>query len=219
MDDHWACRFIVKSDPRVDNVLVPLPGTWWSRPYEYAWAQTFAESNAVVLDAGCGVSHPFKFWLGVHCKDTHACDIDPRVSDRAALHQNIVDDLGPVAAKLLMDTDRSRVRIVQASMLDLPYGDGFFDRIFCLSVLEHLTRDDQYKALAEFRRTLKADGLVVLTLDSPTVNLAHLHEAVLAHGLEFAGPVDFAFQRTTLLSPDGTLACFRAVLRHAGGKA
>ena len=36
----------------------------------------------------------------------------------------------------------------------LPYADGSFDRALCLDVLEHLTFEEQPKALEELHRVL-----------------------------------------------------------------
>lgn len=47
---------------------------------------------------------------------------------------------------------------------DLPYSDGYFDKIVCSSSLEHFK--DDVKALKEMNRGLKPNGCVVLTTDS-----------------------------------------------------
>jgi len=48
----------------------------------------------------------------------------------------------------------------EASLYELPYADGEFDALVCLSVLEHLT--DLAGALDEFRRVLRPGGVAVL---------------------------------------------------------
>jgi SAM-dependent methyltransferase len=47
-----------------------------------------------------------------------------------------------------------------ASLYELPYGDGEFDALVCLSVLEHMT--DLDGALEELRRVLEPGGVAVL---------------------------------------------------------
>lgn len=47
-----------------------------------------------------------------------------------------------------------------ASVLDLPFEGDTFDALVCVSVLEHLR--DLDRALAEFRRVLRTDGIAVL---------------------------------------------------------
>ncbi len=215
MRDSWVSRFFQQSDPYSNVILVPLPKTWWSRPYEYHWAQEFADPTAVVLDAASGVSHPFKFWLGTRCRITHACDIDPRIGDDRTLLEGIIDDFGPENARYLMDNYVSKIHLVQASILELPYNDQSLDTVFCLSVLEHLSSTEQVKTLSEFFRILKPGGLLVITLDYPTVNRAFFHHIVLKAGFAFAGPVDFSIPHNLLTSPNGELGCFRAVLRRS----
>lgn len=216
MDEKWVSRFLRASDPQTDVVLAPLPKTWWSRPYEYRWAQEFADAQATVLDAAAGVSHPFKFWLAAHCQAAHACDHDPRLLTADALRQGIADDFGPEVADQLIRTYLPRLALVLASVFDLPYAAKSFDRIFCLSVLEHLSEDGQHRTLAEFERTLANNGLIVVSLDYPTVDLAFFHHTIAEAGLAFAGPVDFSLRAESLSSPDGALRCFRAVLCHRG---
>lgn len=72
-------RFFLKSDDFTEKFVFKLPKWWPSRPYEYSWAIKFADKNDVVLDAACGVNHPFKFKLIEICAEVHACDIDQRI--------------------------------------------------------------------------------------------------------------------------------------------
>jgi SAM-dependent methyltransferase len=48
----------------------------------------------------------------------------------------------------------------EASLFEMPFGDGSFDALVCLSVLEHVTALDS--ALGEFERVLRQDGIAVL---------------------------------------------------------
>jgi SAM-dependent methyltransferase len=47
-----------------------------------------------------------------------------------------------------------------ASLFEMPFADGEFDGLVCLSVLEHIVELDA--ALDEFRRVLRPDGIAVL---------------------------------------------------------
>ena len=60
--------------------------------------------------------------------------------------------------------------MTRGSLLALPYTDAAFARILCLDVLEHLTFQDQPRALAELRRVLASDGELLVSVP----NLAHL---------------------------------------------
>jgi SAM-dependent methyltransferase len=50
--------------------------------------------------------------------------------------------------------------LVDASLFELPFADGEFEALVCVSVLEHTTELD--RALDEFRRVLKPGGVAVL---------------------------------------------------------
>ncbi|MBP1965707.1 hypothetical protein [Paenibacillus aceris] len=51
MASHSHSRFFKQSDPKEQDFVYPLPETWWSRPYEYAWCASFIESSDIILDA------------------------------------------------------------------------------------------------------------------------------------------------------------------------
>lgn len=53
----------------------------------------------------------------------------------------------------------------------MPYSDAAFDVVLLLDTLEHLSYEDQPKALAEIRRVLKPRGLLVISVP----NLAHFN--------------------------------------------
>ncbi|HEY7498113.1 MAG TPA: methyltransferase domain-containing protein [Vicinamibacterales bacterium] len=73
-----------------------------------------------------------------------------------------------------IDPNYSSDRVRLGSLTSLPYADGTFDRALCLDVLEHLTFDEQPKALAELRRVLAPRGEVLVSVP----NLAHLQSRV-----------------------------------------
>jgi ubiquinone/menaquinone biosynthesis C-methylase UbiE len=64
--------------------------------------------------------------------------------------------------------------VKQGSLTELPYEDASFQRVLCLDVLEHLTFDDQPRALAELARVLSPDGELLISVP----NLAHLQSRV-----------------------------------------
>lgn len=125
LDHQLDARFIVDSDHREDTFIVPLPLTWWSRPYEYAWCSQFAGEQEVVLDAACGISHPFKFYLASNSmREVHACDLDVRILSKKEIYADAVRDFGECAANQLTEhTDWSRLHLAYASITAMPYGD------------------------------------------------------------------------------------------------
>ncbi len=135
------------TDPTVKVVGgMDLLPSWWSRPYEYAWAIQFAKPGQVVADMGCGWSgRPFKEELADAGCDVYAIDADPRVLELPK-HEGV----------------RLIVRKFLEPMDDLPQ----FDVIFCISVLEDLTTDLP-EVLKKFASKLKPDGFIVITFDTP----------------------------------------------------
>lgn len=73
-----------------------------------------------------------------------------------------------------IDPNYSSPFVTRGSLTALPYTDGTFDRATCLDVLEHLTFDEQPKALAELFRVLRPRGELLVSVP----NLAHLQSRV-----------------------------------------
>src|SRR5512145_2794832 len=69
-----------------------------------------------------------------------------------------------------LDPNYSSERVRSGSLTSLPYPDDSFDRALCLDVLEHLTFDEQPRALAELQRVLRPGGELLVSVP----NLAHL---------------------------------------------
>jgi SAM-dependent methyltransferase len=73
-----------------------------------------------------------------------------------------------------IDPNYSSARVRTGSLTALPFADGSFDRGLCLDVLEHLSFDEQPKALAELHRVLMPGGELLVSVP----NLAHLQSRV-----------------------------------------
>jgi SAM-dependent methyltransferase len=73
-----------------------------------------------------------------------------------------------------IDPNYSSDLVRRGSLTALPCADASFDRAVCLDVLEHLTFDDQARALAELFRVIRPGGELVVTVP----NLAHLQSRV-----------------------------------------
>ena len=205
-------RFVTVNDRKVRHLVFPLPAHWWSRPYEYAWAMQFAKPDHVVLDAACGISHPLKFHLAGQCRETHACDLDPRIVSRQGMRDEIARDYG-IDAPTIPEACFTKPVYRHASLTNLPYADKTFDTIFCISVLEHLSPPDFDKSLREFARTVADNGTIVLTFDYPRIQLDAFERTVKESGLEFVGSYDRTLPAEALYSEEFRLHCFRAVLK------
>jgi ubiquinone/menaquinone biosynthesis C-methylase UbiE len=73
-----------------------------------------------------------------------------------------------------VDANYSSDQVTHGSLTALPYPDASFDRALCLDVLEHLSFDDQPRALEELHRVLKPAGELLVSVP----NLAHLQSRV-----------------------------------------
>lgn len=232
MNEHCISRFFLKSDTAKHEFLFKIPEVWWSRAYEYGWAGQFAEVDDVALDAACGLEHPLKFFLLDHCREIHACDRDEDILDTEQIKEAMVQAYGRETVEDFPQYYLHKVNFSCSDLATLPYASDYFDKIYCISVLEHL-RDLFNKffwlsplkpllrfrsrlielALTEFKRVLKDDGHIVLTFDYPRINLRYFAYLVDNLGFQFSGPVDFTLPDEALYSPSHKLFCFRAVLR------
>lgn len=73
-----------------------------------------------------------------------------------------------------VDANYSSARVTLGSVTALPLPDASFDRALCLDVLEHLTYEDQPRALAELFRVVRPGGELFVSVP----NLAHLQSRI-----------------------------------------
>ena len=126
----------------------------------YWWASRVVAGKDV-LDAGCGVGYGIEILASAGAATVSGVDIDP-----AALRE-AEDRFGESAAT-----------IVEGDLQDLPLDDDSFDVVVCFEAIEHV--EDGGRALAEFRRVLRPDGLLLVSSPNPDVypsgNEHHVHE-------------------------------------------
>jgi SAM-dependent methyltransferase len=99
---------------------------------------------------------------------------ETRVLDAGCGEGVLVDEYAGRLAISGVDANYSSAQVTTASLMALPFGDGSFDRALCLDVLEHLSYEDQPRALAELHRVLRAGGELLVSIP----NLAHLQSRV-----------------------------------------
>jgi ubiquinone/menaquinone biosynthesis C-methylase UbiE len=97
-----------------------------------------------------------------------------RVLDAGCGEGVIVDEYAARIAITGVDANYASDRVTQGSVTALPFPDGSFDYALCLDVLEHLSYEDQPRALAELYRVLRRGGELFVSVP----NLAHLQSRV-----------------------------------------
>ena len=97
-----------------------------------------------------------------------------RVLDAGCGEGVLVEEYADRLAIEGIDPNYSSDRVRNGSLTALPFPDATFDRALCLDVLEHLSFDEQPRALAELYRALKPGGELLVSVP----NLAHLQSRV-----------------------------------------
>lgn len=105
-----------------------------------------------VLDWGCGCGRLARHWLNEAADvELFGCDIN------AGLVAWCKNNLS------------FGVFTVSSVKPPLKYDDGTFDLLYGISVLTHLTLDENYEWMREIHRVLASDGVAVLTIHGPTM--------------------------------------------------
>ena len=97
-----------------------------------------------------------------------------RVLDAGCGEGVLVDEFASRLRIEGLDANYSSDRVRSGSITELPYADNSFDRAICLDVLEHLTFEDQPRALRELHRVLRPGGELLVSVP----NLAHLQSRI-----------------------------------------
>lgn len=189
-------RWITTEDKKMTKMDdFEIPQEWWSRPYEYKFCSQFLKKNDVILDGACGIEHPFKYYASKRVKKCYAIDQDTRI-------------LG------LQETKSLEFRHMDLINLDKEFPENFFDKIFCISVLEHIVPVQNIKIILEnFKKLIKPDGYIVLTIDHPFLGTEHFVNYVNASKLIFASEADYKKPKNVLRAGHSGLKCYRAVLQ------
>jgi hypothetical protein len=130
-----------------------------TREFEYPWAFESGqlEPGMRVVDLGGGLSG-FQFVL-----DQSGCrvvNVDPGIE---AQGQGWPCDLASMSR--LNHCFGTNVELRNTTMENANLGDGTVDRVFSLSVVEHLTYQDIESAMKHVYRCLRVGGLFILTVD------------------------------------------------------
>ena len=203
-------RFFTTDDIKQDKLIYDLePQFFWSRKAEYFWVLDKVKQGQICLDAACGTYHPFKFALTDKCK-VYACDIEDLSYEN--INKETINRFGIELDKELYD----KVKFNQCNITSLPYSDKMFSVITCISAIEHMDEQTILEGLKEFKRILKDDGKIVITLDYPTLKPDEFIELVKQVGLIIDGGYNYDLPDNAIFSDyfGDRLYCYSIVLKQ-----
>ena len=99
---------------------------------------------------------------------------ETRVLDAGCGEGVLVDEYAGRLRISGVDANYQSGHVTTGSLMALPFDAGSFDRALCLDVLEHLSYEDQPRALAELFRVLRPGGELFVSIP----NLAHLQSRI-----------------------------------------
>jgi len=128
----------------------------WSRQVEWPWSivETNLEPHHDCLEVG-GAGTPLKYLIAKLCRSLTSTEIDPKAI--------------PQIQEQINNQGFKNIHQVEADVRNLPFPDNSFDRVFCISVVEHIEKDRD-KAIKELIRVLKSKGVLILTMDVALTN-------------------------------------------------
>ncbi|MFC1573852.1 class I SAM-dependent methyltransferase [Candidatus Latescibacterota bacterium] len=141
------------------------------------WDNPWAISNAglrkgmKILDCGSGRG-VLQFYLASKGLDVYSIDVS---HNRSKLFKKIQRFFGRMGITYSIDPYRVHkklnkkyhvnVKFKHESAEAISFPDNFFDRIFCISVIEHMEDETIANSMKEMERVLKPGGLLLLTFD------------------------------------------------------
>ena len=170
--------------PWANGVLSP-PEFYASRLWEYPWAILAAELSPGLdcVDVGSGTM-PLPLYLK-EIQKTHVIIVEPNIGGLPEHH--------PPGFGLSHSLIRKAIlKVLPDSMENISLPDESVDRVFCISVLEHI--DSPYvwqEGLREMARILRPGGRAIITVDlSGGKFFVHPFDIVRYSGLMPVGPID-----------------------------
>jgi len=129
-----------------EELRVPGPS---SLEHRHRYMCAAAISSGAVLDAACGVGYGARILLSNPDVENYV-GID---AESAAIEQALLDPF-------------QNARFLATSAENLPFKEDEFDTVVSFETLEHL--NDPTRALAEFRRVLRSDGILIGSVPTAT---------------------------------------------------
>jgi O-antigen biosynthesis protein len=125
----------------------------------YRWASRLVKGKAV-LDVACGTGYGLEMYKQAGAAAVTGVDVDPE------------------AVELVKDRYGKIATVLQGDLRELPLEDDSFDLVTCFETIEHV--EGAAKGIAELRRVLRPEGILVISSPNPDVyvggNEHHVHE-------------------------------------------
>ncbi|MFC1729044.1 class I SAM-dependent methyltransferase [candidate division KSB1 bacterium] len=141
----------------------------WDNPWAISHAGLI--SGMQVLDCGSGRG-VLQFYLASKGVDVYSIDIHHNRSKSVVRLRNFLRKFGvsytidpAVVHKRLNRKYKVQVKFRQESAASLSFEPDFFDRIFSISVIEHMNDQTIQTSMREMERVLRPGGLLLLTFD------------------------------------------------------
>ena len=146
----------VRFKARIDVVRF-LMGIGYERAIEYPWVFHALQINEedTVIDVGSGTSIFPLFIQAFTGATVHCMDFD-----RSILRLETYAEKCGLGDAL----HNGKLVIKQCSSLPLPYADGYFDKLSCVSTIEHSPDDSDTASMLELVRVVKTGGRLAFTV-------------------------------------------------------
>ncbi|MBI4656173.1 MAG: class I SAM-dependent methyltransferase [Elusimicrobia bacterium] len=176
--------------------------------WEYPWTIVHGsfEPGMPVLDCGCGRGF-LQIYLALKGCNVHSVDVSTMKTKDLRKFWNLVQkyklplkENRESAIKNLAKRYNTSINFKVASISRLPYENASFDRVYCISALEHMNPGEDEEAVREMCRVLKPGGRLLITVDFSPVSLPDrrsynandIVKMIKISGLELSGKLDYA---------------------------
>jgi SAM-dependent methyltransferase len=180
------------------NGMLHQPALYAARLWEYPYALLAAglEPGMKVADIGCGMTA-----FTIYLRDNAGCEVtgvDPDVFEAGIKYK-----AHGVSRKFMEDTG---LKFLKGDLDAIPLETDSQDRVFSISVMEHVPPDVRRRGMQEIARVLKPGGRAVLTVDmSMWFGLNRPLDLIWESGLNLFGLLDLKWptRRFGMFSDEG----------------
>lgn len=174
---------LLKSEIRPNDKVLDC-GSGFS-PLPFIWSEWRAEAHAIDKDVIICSSFAYALYcftqiLNEIIKTPSRCILKIKNKEFSSLYSylkptNILarnwqllrkiwrpDTWGPVSPKLLR---KYKVNYQKGDLTSIPFENDYFDIVSCISVLEHMSPNDQIRGIREMSRVVRGGGKLIITYD------------------------------------------------------